>query len=99
MMPRTGLDVPGAAQDAWHALTGALDVTTPACRGDARFTADMLSPRDLGALRAVCDECPLFVMCAAFADAAPGWSMAGFWAGATRGHNTRADYKRREGAA
>lgn len=98
-MPRTGLDVPGVARDAWHALTEALDVTAPACRGDERFTADALGARDLATLRAVCDGCPLFAMCEAYADAAPGWSMAGFWAGSKRGHNTRADYKRREGAA
>lgn len=98
-MPRSGLDVPGAARDAWHALTDALDVTTPACQGDNRFTSETLAARDLGAMRALCDMCPLFAACEAFANAAPGWSMAGFWAGAKRGHNTRADYRRREGAA
>jgi hypothetical protein len=84
---------------AWRSLNDALADADPACRNDARFTAESTTAADLDGMRELCAFCPIFAACATYASAAPGWTMSGFWAGAKRGQNTRADYQRREGAA
>lgn len=92
---------PGDVLTAWDALSDALAVATPACEGDSRFIADALSAAEQERLRKVCASCPIMAACAAFADASPGWSMAGFWGGSKRGTPVRASAprKRARGAA
>jgi hypothetical protein len=91
MSPRTAA--------AWQSLNDALAEADPACRNDERFTADDTIAADLESMRGLCASCPMLAQCDAYAAAAPGWIMSGFWAGAKRGQNTRADYRRRAGAA
>lgn len=97
MMARPpALATPGETLAAWDALADALAVATPACKGDARFVTDTLSQAEQERMRAVCSSCSILAKCAAFADASPGWSMAGFWAGSKRGTPVRASAPRKK---
>lgn len=80
---------PKRADDALDALTHAARDTTPACDGDARFTAERheTPPADLVAMRGICRTCPLYDPCNIYATSAR--PAAGFWAGAHYGKGTR----------
>ncbi|GAT74853.1 transcription factor WhiB [Microbacterium sp. HM58-2] len=67
------------AEDAWDALSDALENTTPACEGRALFTVNRLSNDERALCKSICVRCPLFVLCDAYALAAKVES--GFWAG------------------
>lgn len=84
------------ALSAWQALSDALVSETPPCEGDARFVADVPSAADVEHMQSVCASCPILAECAAFADASPRWSMAGFWAGSKRGTQLRASGPRKK---
>ncbi len=87
---------PGDLLAAWGALAEALAMATPACKGDARFVADALPATTQEDMRTLCASCPILAECGAFADASPGWSMAGFWAGSKRGTPARASAPRKK---
>ncbi|MEZ3155814.1 hypothetical protein AB1K56_02710 [Microbacterium sp. BWR-S6Y] len=76
---------PNRADEALDALTHAARDTTPACTGDARFTAERheTPPTDLIAMRGICRTCPLHDLCNTYATTAR--PAAGFWAGAHYG--------------
>ncbi len=78
------------ADDGLDALTHAARDITPACNGDASFTAERqdLSPSDLVTMRGICRSCPLYDLCHAYATTAR--PPAGFWAGAHYGKKTHA---------
>lgn len=67
-------------------LSQALEDHDPACRDDAAFTADEVTPAGDERLASVCGRCPIRVECAADARAErPRW---GFWAGRRYGPTT-----------
>ena len=68
-----------AEEVAWQALSDALDEVTPRCTGNPLFTADRLTNEEREALGYMCAGCPVFDLCADYADAAG--VKAGFWAG------------------
>lgn len=90
-------DLSPEASSAWKALGAALEITDPSCRGDARFTADGLTPSDQAELGTICAACPLLDPCSAFAETMPRWSASGLWAGKRR-DTARPDYTRRREA-
>ncbi|MDL5350558.1 WhiB family transcriptional regulator [Microbacterium sp. zg-YB36] len=69
----------GAQQ--WESLATALEGTKAACADDERFIRDRedMHADDLDHMRRICDGCPLFALCAAYANAAK--PTGGFWAG------------------
>lgn len=81
---------PKHADDTLDALTYAARDTTPACTGDARFTAERheTPPSDLVTMRGICRTCPLYDLCNTYATTAR--PAAGFWAGAFYGKGTTA---------
>lgn len=76
------------ADDGLDALTYAARDTTPACIGDARFTAERheTPPSDLVTMRGICRTCPLYDLCNTYATTAR--PAASFWAGAFYGKGT-----------
>lgn len=68
----------GQAEHA--ALIRAMEQTPAACDGIETFTRDKFNdPDDVAIMRGICQECPVFDLCAAFA--AAGKPSAGMWAG------------------
>jgi hypothetical protein len=75
-----------AASDAYTALQSAMTETDPLCLDDNRFTMDETDPRHVIEL---CQLCPLFAACKAYAIAArpKGAIYAGRrWSGNTNNH-------------
>lgn len=75
------------ASESYLVLGNAMAETFTPCRGDNRFTADLLTPTDKTALKAICDTCLLFDQCHTYADLAR--PPAGFWAGKTYGNHPK----------
>lgn len=75
----------------YAALIAAFADETPACSGDDRFILDRENQtgNDIDAMRSICDACPVYALCDAYAAAAK--PKGGFWAG---DYGTRS-YKRR----
>ncbi|MFJ2542743.1 WhiB family transcriptional regulator [Microbacterium sp. NPDC087589] len=74
------------AEEAFTALSNALDIVAPGCRDDGRFTLDPheLQREELGFLSVrVCWPCPVRDLCRAYAEAAR--PAAGVWAGRVYG--------------
>ena len=67
------------ADAAWDALNKALEDVVPACRGQALFTVERLTDEEWAECAAICDRCPVFRLCGAYATAAK--VPSGFWAG------------------
>lgn len=78
-----------SAAAAWTALQQTLFVHDPACRDDLRFTDDGRSDAFNSDLVPICAACPVMEQCAAYAAAAPRYSLTGFWAGRRRGTRRR----------
>lgn len=69
------------APDEWEQLSRAMEDTSAACDGDARFTLDRadIDADMLAALQLVCSSCPVLALCDAFAVASR--PPLGVWAG------------------
>jgi hypothetical protein len=67
------------AMSSWRALQLAMRHEVPACIDDPRFTDVSAGRRTNRQLQELCAQCPMLVLCQAYADAdrPPG----GFWAG------------------
>lgn len=74
------------ADDAWAALSKALEEEVPLCEGDDLFTADRLAPEDAAFCLALCAACPVLAECRAYATAAR--PASGYWAGRQYGKQT-----------
>lgn len=70
---------PMTAPDEYAVLVAAMDEFRPRCRGDVRFTTDLLSRTNVDQMRRVCAGCAIRSACSEFARAAQ--PSAGFWAG------------------
>lgn len=76
------------ASEAYERLSLVMLDTTPACLGLELFTASDLDKADVAACAALCDVCPLFDLCRAYADLEK--PKVGVWAGRTyRTNNTK----------
>lgn len=70
---------PMKAGTEYEALMEGMDEYRPRCRGDVRFTTDLLPRADVDRMRNICARCPLRALCDNYARAAG--VTAGFWAG------------------
>jgi hypothetical protein len=60
----------------------AMEDETPGCGGLETFTRDkFVDPEETEMMRGICRDCPVFVLCQAYAIA--GKPAAGMWAGMT----------------
>jgi hypothetical protein len=65
--------------EAWEDLNDALEEYRPACRGDAVFTAEQLTPEQRAYCASICATCPVLDLCDAYAATAN--VKAGYWGG------------------
>ena len=64
---------------AYTDLVAAIEANAAPCRGDDRYTADTLTPEEMGEVKEKCSACPVFLLCRDYAFAAR--PPAGIWAG------------------
>lgn len=83
------IPVRAPGREAWAALVATLRTQTPACEGDARFTADEFDAEMRRDLREVCGWCPIADACRTAAMS--GRPDAGFWAGQVYGRERAKD--------
>lgn len=67
------------ADDAWQALSEALDEYAPECEGWELFTADTITVQEQALAESICARCDVIARCDAYAEASK--PTFGFWAG------------------
>lgn len=76
-----------------HMLVSLAKVEDKPCEDDTRYIMDRPSRRDVIAMQALCQECPVLDLCAEVAELFP--PQAGVWAGVSynrQGPSRRGDY-------
>ena len=66
-----------AVANSWEGLQRALGTERAACKGDARYVQDKLTPAEASALENICSGCPVYFQCASYAATAK--PAGGFW--------------------
>ena len=69
------------ASEAYKALSLAMMETQPECLGIELFTADSTTEADKATMQPICDACPLFALCSAYAELER--PKVGYWASKT----------------
>lgn len=67
------------ADDAWQALSDALDEYEPPCEDRPLFTADTITADQQALCESICARCRVTDLCDAYAEASK--PTVGFWAG------------------